>query len=349
MNLGFSRQRKTMKSQSSGKTHIIIQSQCFYHVDIGIDNINCARSLVVKLLLSPHDTEDGIVLSADMPFGQSGLMNVSRPAVLRTYYGLNVQHISPTEVKRVTYGPTSTTGSLSMNPTTFSTKLMSTDMYQLGQCLKIFAKTQFERQNKCSDIFDCDFNHCTILTYNVHSPNVNCKLAYHTDCQYDHNGTFKTNKNTQGKNTAVIVYSLGDSRKLYFRRRMVMNSRKKWKNDRPCFKFTLDDNSIFVLHPMDEKPIIRNPTETLSHFQHGNVTVKLGNLSIALVFRNVTHTLDYNNMTSKRILGKEFTEKYCKQLEIFQATTNEYRQNQHHIGSISAKHAQKKFSSFGWT
>ena len=106
---------------------------------------------------------------------------------------------------------------------------------------------------------------------------------------------------------------------------------------------------MFVLHPMDEKPITRNPTETLSHFQHGNVTVKLGNLSIALVFRNVTHTLDYNNMTSKRILGKEFTEKNCKQLEIFQATTNEYRQNQHHIGSISAKHAQKKFSNFGWT
>ena len=115
-------------------------------------------------------------------------------------------------MNRVTYGPTSTTGSLSMNPNTFSTNVMSTDMYQFGQCIKNFAKSQFERQEKCCDIFDCEFNHCTILTYNVHSPNVNCKLEYHTDCAYDHNGAFKTNKNTQGKNTAVIVYSLGDSR-----------------------------------------------------------------------------------------------------------------------------------------
>ena len=133
MNLGFAKvwQRKTMKSQFlkvTERTHLFIKSQCFYHVGIGSDNIYCARSLVVKLLLSPHDTEDGIVLSADMPFGRSGLMNISRPAVLRTYYGLNVKYISPTEVKRVTYGPKSSTGSLSMNPNTFSTKLMSTDI-----------------------------------------------------------------------------------------------------------------------------------------------------------------------------------------------------------------------------
>ena len=79
----------------------------FYHVGIVNDNINCARSLVVKLLLSVHDTEYGIVLSADMPFGQQGLMNISRPEVLRTYYGLNIEPINPTKWKRVTYGPTS--------------------------------------------------------------------------------------------------------------------------------------------------------------------------------------------------------------------------------------------------
>ena len=214
MDLGFSKVCQRFQDISNG-VHFI-KSQCFYDVGIGSDNINCARSLVVKLLLSVHDTEYGIVLSADMPFGQSGLMNISRPAVLRTYYGLNMQYISPTIVERVTYGPTSTTGCLSMNPRTFSTKPMSTDMYQFGQCLKNFVKSQFEQQQQCSDIFDCDFNHCTILTYNVHSPNMNCKLAYHSDCGYDHKGDFK-NKNTQGKNTAVIVYSLGDSRTLCLR------------------------------------------------------------------------------------------------------------------------------------
>ena len=73
-----------------------------------------------------------------------------------------------------------------------------------------------------------------------------------------------------------------------------------------CYKFKLEDNSIFVPHPMDEKPIIRHPAETLSHFQHGNVIVKQGNLGIALIFRNVTQTLDYDNMSSKRVLGNRF-------------------------------------------
>ena len=57
MNLGFAKvwQSKTMKSQFlkvTERTHILIKSQCFYHVEIGSDNINCARSLVCLLYTS---------------------------------------------------------------------------------------------------------------------------------------------------------------------------------------------------------------------------------------------------------------------------------------------------------
>ena len=38
--------------------------------------------------------------------------------------------------KRVTYGPTDITGCLSMDPCSYSTKEMSTDMYELGQEFK---------------------------------------------------------------------------------------------------------------------------------------------------------------------------------------------------------------------
>ena len=100
---------------------------------------------------------------------------------------------------------------------------------------------------------------------------------------------------------------------------------------------------------MDEKPIIRHPAETLSHFQHGNVNVKQGCLSIVLIFRNVTQNLEYDNQSSKRVLGKIFPQNNCNNLVVFQATVNEYRQNQHHIGSIFSDHAQKKCSNFGWT
>ena len=180
-------------------------------------------------------TSDGIIVSADMPFGQHGLMNITRPEVLRTYYDIDLNFLSPTKLERVTYGPTSLTGVLSTDSRVYSTKPMSTLMYNLGVCLKDFAIKQFKRQHKSIGIFGCQFNHCTILTYNVHSHNVNHKLTYHCDCEYSHNGKCNSLDNSQGENTPVIVYSLGDSRTLYFRRRRVIYEnklKKHWENNK---------------------------------------------------------------------------------------------------------------------
>ena len=145
---------------------------------------------MVKLLMSEFDTCDGIALSADMPFAQPNLMNISRPAVLRTYYGLDINCVSKHELERVTYGPTSLTGGLAIDPRVYSTKPMSTSMYDFGGTSKRYATEKFEKNGQKCDIFECDYNHCTILTYNVHSPNINSQLSYHCDCIYDHNGGF---------------------------------------------------------------------------------------------------------------------------------------------------------------
>ena len=92
----------------------------------------------------------------------------------------------------------------------------------------------FENEKKNSEIFDCEFNHCTVLVYNAHSPSTNCKLTYHCDCEYDHNGHFKSNKNTQGENTPVIVYSMGDSRTLHIRKRIVIDGKGSKKKGMYC-------------------------------------------------------------------------------------------------------------------
>ena len=329
-----------------------IQSKCFYDVNIGTDNINCARYLVTKLLISPHDTSDGIIVSADMPFGQHGLINITRPAVLRTYYGLDLKCISPTKIERVTYGPTSLTGVVSTDPRVYTTKPMSTLMYNLGLCLKNYVKTQFKMQHQNIRIFDCEFNHCTILTYNVHTPNVNHKLTYHCDCQYDHNGNFQYLTNSQGENTPVIVYSLGNSRTLYFRRRRVIcgkKNMKRWENSKiPCHEFELNDNSIFVLHPLDEKPLIRYPLENMSQYQHGNVTVKSGNLSIALVFRNVTKTLVYDNVTLRREISETMTHHNERQLVTFDETYIECRETVTDFGKKLTDLVKLKLSNWNW-
>ena len=163
-------------------------------------------------------------------------------------------------------------------------------------------------QEETSTFFDCELNHCTIIIYNTHSPGINYKLPFHYDCEYDHNGTF-LQRNSKRENTPVIVYSLGDSRTLNLSRRMAVDSgnHKQWLIiQKKCKEFELKDNSIFLLHPDDENPLLRYFDKELSQFQHGNVQVKKGQLSLGMVLRNVTKSLPYNNVTDVRLLPDNF-------------------------------------------
>ena len=212
-----------------------IQSQLFYKIDIGTENINMAKAIVGTLLKSPIDSPEGITLTADRPYQKKACINITRPAVLRTYYGTTTRAISATKLERITYGSTDLSGSLSMDPRSFCTKPMSTEMHEFGKSLKAYATNKLKMQHKSTDILKyAEFNHCTILIYNPHISNINSKLPYHCDCIYDTNGHFNYNKNTQGINTPVLVYTLGNSRTLYFRKRKVImgkGCKSSWKND----------------------------------------------------------------------------------------------------------------------
>lgn len=320
-------------------------------MDIGPAMMASARALIVRLLQSEYNTPHGIILSVDMPYGMDGLTNLSRPAPLRTYYGKNLEIISPTKYKRVTYGPTDIRGCLAMDPRSYSTKEMSTQMYELGQELKRFVKEKFECQHKSSKMFDCELNHCTILVYNCHTHDINCKLSYHCDCEYDHSGEFMKN-NSQGENTPVIVYSMGDSRELCFRKRMAIdggNHRKCWHIvNEPYCKFSLHDNSIFVLHHDDEKPVVRYSGEYLSQFQHGNVFVKEGLLSIGLIFRHVTKSLIYDNVTCMRVLPDNFFNDKREYINKFDATMEKFKNEKRDIQEKFRLQATDKLTTWKW-
>ena len=109
-------------------------------MDIGEVAITLARSMVLKLLMYYFNTTNGIKISADMPYGQTGLTNISRPDGVRTYYGRNLSYFNPLTIERVTYGPTDISGVLSIDPSAFSTKEMSTEMFDLGNTLNKFVK-----------------------------------------------------------------------------------------------------------------------------------------------------------------------------------------------------------------
>ena len=98
-----------------------------------------AKSLIFKLLLSPFDSNNGIIMTADRPFGTNCLMNITRPAVLRTYFGRNIEAVSPSLTRKFTYGCTNISGNISTDPSKFITKPMPEQMYTLGRHLQSIA------------------------------------------------------------------------------------------------------------------------------------------------------------------------------------------------------------------
>jgi hypothetical protein len=93
-------------------------------------------------------------------------------------------------------------------------------------------------------------------------------------------------EHTQKENTAVMVMTGFHGRNIIVKKRRPTEN--GWRDD-PNFgqrQFWLENGSIFMLHPDDERPKKRAGQRYFSQFQHG-VDVRNG-ISVALVFRVVT-------------------------------------------------------------
>ena len=55
-------------------------------------------------MLNAMDTCDGISVICEQPMENKIMLNINRPAVLRQYYGCNIQNYGDGTTKRVTYG-----------------------------------------------------------------------------------------------------------------------------------------------------------------------------------------------------------------------------------------------------
>ena len=115
--------------------------------------------------------------------------------------------------------------------------------------------------------------------------------------------------------------------------------------NKPFLKLQLTDKSIFMLHPNDEKPLVRTPGDSKCQLQHGNVHVKM---SIALVYRNVTKTLIYDSKNSRRVLSDQ----YCNKHSLFLKECDQiYRENTEQIlvfESLFLQEASRKMSQWKW-
>ena len=152
--------------------------------------------------------------------------------------------------------------------------------------------------------------------------------------------------------TPVLVYTLGNSRTLYFRKRKVIMgkaSKPCWKNDPlPTKEILLCNNSLFMLHPDDEKPQKRYHTEGLSQFQHGNVNVKEGDLSIALVFCHCTKTLIYDHIASKRVIDNIVIENNKENFAILDSTYSQFNEYLSSFQVRFSQHVTSKLQTWKW-
>ena len=122
------------------------------------------------------------------------------------------------------------------------------------------------------------------------------------DTKYSLLGDYLPNCNGQAVNTPVVIFTVGSSRNLFFRKRITKLSKKGrrcWEIDKSStMSVCLKEGSMMILHPDDEKPHIDQKTGEEVHFQHGNVKITDTSISIAFVFRISSHTCICDSLTN---------------------------------------------------
>ena len=274
------------------------------------------------LICHEINSPKGIKLVVEKAMNNPPMLNLKRPAVIRQYYG----KFNSTNNTRSTYGASKSLGSVSVgtDPTNFITRKMTPHMTKMSHSLTQILKSNRGMLNLSDCNIDDSFNHCTVLLYYADdNTKRSSSMGYHSDCTYRLNdGKFDQARNCQVINTPTVVYTLGDTRSLNWKRRSSVkgdNGRYIWKND-PSWSssYELLDGSVTIINPKDEDPLSAHNNTNKTQYLHGGVSVKGCQLSIGLVFRVVDYEATYDNETDRMITNQLHDEsKYDKLYDNF--------------------------------
>ena len=257
-----------------------------------------SRIIIDQLVCSPINSRSGIKLSLDKPLNNDVDLNILRPAVLRQYFGIEIQECMD-KGKRYSYGSGSGSSSVGMDPLNFVTRPWNGLMYAMSHEIESFLDSN-KSLFKLDSCIDIRFNHCTVLIYYAGSGlKEKSVLGYHTDCVYSAvSGEYISNKNTQVENTPAVIYSIGDTRELHWKVRktaLSKSGRKVWKmlqSDEMSFK--LGPDTLTLIHPDDENPGSPKNSFDMRQYMHGGVNVSGEKFSVGFVFRVVNKICTYN-------------------------------------------------------
>ena len=124
-------------------------------------------------------------------------------------------------VRRYIYGSGTGSSSVGMDLRSFVTRVMFEEILALSKELH----NLLVKNRSCFKLEDANlslpFNHCTVIIYYAgDNLKESSKLGIHSDCVYSvRDGCYVKIDNSQIQNTPTVVYSLGDTRSLYWKRR----------------------------------------------------------------------------------------------------------------------------------
>ena len=254
-----------------------------------------ANRIPHTLISNSVNTEFGLLTAYDKPLGSSQyISNFKRPAVLRQYFGQRA--ITRDKNSVYCYGTGSGSSTVGTHPRHQVTREQTIEMQTISQYIyRSLLNLQSKQAVPKIPILE-PFNHCTVLLYfQKHNRSGTKLLGFHTDNVYSVNGEFLTKQNSQKEDTPTCVLTLGSKRQLIFQQQFHFinrNTRKRKWSEVHRREINLSDNSLFILHPDDERPLHLG-NQLKSRWRHGVPHFKEKNaLSIALVFRTVVNTAD---------------------------------------------------------
>ena len=263
---------------------------CSKHIAVNFPGhiLYLAKEISKHLLSDIPNTLHGISIATEEPMNNGLKLNITRPAVLRQYYGVSNHSNDELHCNTVAYGYKHGKLPVSIDPSRYTVKPFSLSMTEMSiyfHSILVMNKNTYGLQTV--DLSN-GFNSCTILLYHsIKGTKDVSSMGMHTDVKYTNAGMFRNCANTQKENTATVIFTIGQNRFLKWQKHN-LTSTNKWSVDQSFgFQMLLQNANFVILHPNDERPHVDNMTKQTCKFHHGVRIVKK-NTSVSFVFRVVT-------------------------------------------------------------